>query len=191
MIAMTGAMEELEDVVKSMRTEMDNLKVQLALTEETVKKTQDELAWIKEEKELDKEQPYFYACGYHHSGQENITHQTILYDSLPYSSTNLAGGGLDISTGTMTSGYPGTYSVTWSLIADPYGTGTDEFFLRKNGQNIGHSQLWTGKTDIDVVGRTLFLHLDRGDTLDLYCEKCLAHFHRTLFCVSLSTFDLE
>ena len=40
-------------------------------------------------------------------------------------------------------------------------------------------------------GRTLVLHLVRGDTLDLYCEDCSATIYRVTFCVSLSTFDIE
>ena len=41
----------------------------------------------------------------------------IFYDKLIYSSTNVEGG-LDISTGQFTSGWPGSYTVTWSLRID-------------------------------------------------------------------------
>ena len=42
----------------------------------------------------------------------------------------------------------------------------------------------------DQGGRTLVLHLDRGDTLDLYCDNCSAYISSTTFCVSLSQFDV-
>ena len=36
----------------------------------------------------------------------------------------------------------------------------------------------------------MVLHLDQGDTLQLYCDDCTAGIGYTTFCVSLTTFDI-
>ena len=57
-----------------------------------------------------------------------------------------------------------------------------------------HSSYYIGPDQSGVQdqgGRTLVLHLDRGDTLDLYCDNCSAGIGRTTFCVSLSQADVE
>merc|ERR1711892_854176 len=209
-LAMVEASDVLQDMVKNVMTEMERVNRRLAIYEETIKltntellKTQEELARTKmvlkrvtddhktRDQKFEREQPYFHVCGAHFGGREEIVYEKIAYDSIEYSSTNVAGGGLDISTGVLTSGRAGTYTVTWSLIADAEdGAGNNlNIYLRKNRQNVCSSQLFTGYTNTDVAGRTTVLHLDHGDTLDLFCEKCKAHFHRTTFCVSLSTPD--
>ena len=209
--AMVVANEELEDIVKDLRTEMNNMNERLVLNEETLKVTQKELIQTKKElartkevleqvedtyknkdQKLAAEAPYFHVCGAHWGGQENIIAKTIAYDTLDYYSTNVNGGGLDINNGVLTSGHSGAYTVTWGLIADAEDNSGNNLniYLRRNGQNIYSSQIFTGSTTTDVAGRTMVLHLKQGDTLDLYCEQCLAHFHRTTFCVSLSTADV-
>ena len=42
----------------------------------------------------------------------------------------------------------------------------------------------------DQGGRTVLVHLDMGDTLDLYCENCSAEIMFLTFCVSLEQFDV-
>merc|ERR1712236_138764 len=120
--------------------------------------------------------------------------QTITYSSLFYSSTNVNGADLDVSTGLFTAGWAGTYTVTWSGSATV--DGHDLYiFLQKNGEDIEdsrtHSYIGGGFSDIvDQGGRTLVLYLDRGDTLSLFCDDCSDGIGHVTFCVSLSNFDI-
>jgi hypothetical protein len=206
------AKEDIENMVKEMNE-------RLALTEENLKQTQGELLELKTENvqlKMDvsflKNPPFFHACGAHFN-RLSISGQTIPYTSLlPYPSTNTEGD-LDISTGIFTCDAPGSYTVTWSLVAVDYaGDSQVEIYLRKNGEKITESlhvswysgssgrvndqgkhitQNYNNNILYITGGRTLVLHLDRGDTLDLYCQDCSRGIYYTTFCVSLSTFDIE
>eukprot|EP00091_Calanus_sinicus_P006109 TRINITY_DN16715_c0_g1_i1.p1 TRINITY_DN16715_c0_g1~~TRINITY_DN16715_c0_g1_i1.p1 ORF type:complete len:105 (-),score=4.34 TRINITY_DN16715_c0_g1_i1:22-336(-) len=104
---------------------------------------------------------------------------------------------MDKDTGIFVSGYPGSYAATWSLVADmDSGNHMLSLYLRKNGQIIEESHhlsqlVSSGHYMRDQGGRTMILHLNRGDTLDLYCEDCTAGILYVTFCVSLSQFDVE
>merc|ERR1719481_1538235 len=60
-----------------------------------------------------RDQPEIYYCAYQHFVYSKTS--VITYDSIFYSRSNQDVGGLDISSGLFTAGYPGTYTVTWSL----------------------------------------------------------------------------
>merc|ERR1712098_173796 len=67
--------------------------------------------------------------------------------------------------------------------------------LQHNGENIDesrHVSYYNGPSgDVwDQGGRTMVLHLDQGDTLQLYCDDCTAKIGDITFCVSLTTFDI-
>merc|ERR1719317_100679 len=141
-----------------------------------------------------KDSPFFHACGSYNNGLY-IGAKTIPYTSLFYNSTNTEGGGLDLETGIFSSPYPGSYSVTWSILA---GDGTGEravsIFLHKNGEVVEESQHLSSYTGADGYvydqgGRTLVLYLGLGDTVSLYCADCMAGIFYTTFCVSLATGD--
>ena len=139
-----------------------------------------------------KDPPWTFACGFVFS--LTTTHKAISYDTLLYSSTNVAGAGLDISTGGFTAGHPGSYTATWSLGAGMIHGHRVYIYLRKNGKNIAESLHYSFFNDDsaevrDQGGRTVVLHLDRGDTLDLYCDNCNTSIYHTTFCVS--QFDVE
>merc|ERR1711892_1053928 len=139
--------------------------------------------------------PFIHSCGSHYE-YLSITSQTIPYNNLLYSSTNTEGGGLDIARGVFTSPLAGSYTVTWSLAADDdAGDHSVVIYLRQNGQKIEESRHYSDYSGpsgqaTNQGGRTLVLHLDMGDTLDLYCDNCSAYIYRTTFCESLSTFDI-
>merc|ERR1712045_826884 len=122
--------------------------------------------------------PYMHACGaYPH--YLSIETGTIPYEKLLYSSTNTEGGGLDIASGVFTSSWPGSYTVTWSLMAgNDAGETHTSIFLQQNGHiTILESEHYTDYTGPSGVvqeqgGRTLVLHLDQGDTLQLWCQDC-------------------
>ena len=95
-----------------------------------------------------------------------------------------------------TAGHPGSYTATWSLTTENK-SGDDWIvvFLRKNGEKITESEIkshYTGASGLvlEQGGRTLVLHLERGDTMDLYCDKCQAGIDFITICVSLSQFDV-
>ena len=211
--------EKTQRELLELRTENLQLKEDLANTKDDLANTKEDLLIKEQELEKDvsflKNPPFFHACGAHY-GSRSITRQTIPYSRLLYSSAyspDSVSGGLDISTGIMTCGWPGSYNVTWSLSADDdHGDRTVYIYLRKNGQRMDESlhQSWytgssgtvydQGKQIHNIIilitilcitgGRTLVLHLDRGDTVDLYCEDCSAGIYLPTFCVSLSTFDI-
>ena len=95
---------------------------------------------------------------------------------------------MDIGDGVFTSGHPGSYTVTWS-----FHTGYDvgehyvDIYLRTNEVNIPesrHVSYYTGSSGrlLDQGGRTMVLHLDRGDTLDLLRSSCAAQISYVTFC---------
>ena len=106
-----------------------------------------------------------------------------------------------------TAGFPGTYTITWALYVDT--DVTTVIYLRKNNARIDESEhlsasandIWTydqGRRDdnsfksikyyICSGGRTLLLHLEIGDTLDLTHDGDI--IAAVTFCVSLTTFDV-
>ena len=103
-----------------------------------------------------KNPPFFHACGFKHYA--SITSKIIDYNNIFYNSTNTEGGGLDMSTGIFTCPYPGSYTVTWSLLAqDNAGDKWVWIFLPKNGQNIDesfHRSDYTGSSGwVDNMGQ--------------------------------------
>ena len=92
--------------------------------------------------------PYLHSCGSHFEGL-SIKSQTVPYTSLLYSSTNTEGGGLNIETGVFTSPHPGTYTATWSLVAQ-----NDRrdypviLYLYKNGKRIEEAQHYSDEVGI-------------------------------------------
>merc|ERR1711892_1353286 len=180
MITLVEPKDDLENIVKEIMMEMNGrmllLEAELKMTKEELTATKDDLTSKDHELERDlsiiRNPPFIHSCGYQYSTR--ITRQTIPYSSLLYSSTNTEGGGLDVATGVFTSPWPGSYTVTWSLYAyDDHSDSAVYIYLRQNGQNIDESKhvSWyngpSGEVD-DQGGRTLVLHLDMGDTLDLY-----------------------
>ena len=206
--------EDLGIIVNQMRMEMKTMRKDLIATEKDLLTTKKELLTTKIDvnKRLDakegviqelkgeiyflKNAPRSFACGAHYNSL-SISTQVIPYTTLLYSSSNVVGDGLDISSGIFSAGYPGTYTVTWSLRAvDNVGDGYLYIFLRKNRERIEeslHSSHYTGPSGYsdDQGGRTLIVHLDRGDTLDLYCYDCSSGIDVVTFCVSLSQGDPE
>merc|ERR1711892_208961 len=169
-MTMGEAKTDLESIVRDMRMEMNEMKDKLELLE------------------LKSEPVYIHTCGSHDRSISSIG-GTINYIYLLYSSTNTEVGGLDISSGLFSSPHPGTYMVTWTLIA--YNFYPDKAVivsLRKNNEIIRESRTYSSNAHMYAQGgRSLFMHLDLGDTLDLYCEDCSEGVDHITFCVSLTT----
>merc|ERR1711892_537047 len=132
-LKLTATKEELTAI----KEELTATKEELTATKEELSATRDDL--ISKDHELERDvsisrnSPFIHSCGYQYSS--HITHQTIPYSSLLYSSTNTEGGGLDIATGVFTSPLAGSYTVTWSLMAgDDHGDQENlVVYLRQNG----------------------------------------------------------
>ena len=213
--------EELEDLVKIIRNDVDMMQNTIKTTETELQETKDQLSKVEErllkslelhqsnvdtieylEREVSilRDPPYSFACGSHVERNQFIS-ETITFTKLLYSSTNVEGAVLDISTGLFNAGHPGTYSASWALTAsDDEGDHYVQLYLRKNKNIIPetfHDSYYYGRSYgsgpsgiNDQGGRTVLVHLDRGDTLDLYCEDCSAEIFFLTFCVSLEQFDV-
>jgi len=138
--------------------------------------------------------PEIFVCGY--KEYTTATSSILTFDRLSYARSNQPTGGLDPETGVFTSSYPGTYSVSWSLVA--IGDAEDTMvsvYLQKDGEYVGdesrHYSWYTGASGYvdDQGGRTLILHLDLGETLSMFCADCSAAISYVSFCVSLVKFD--
>jgi len=188
---------QLEKDISATKENLLSTKAELLTIIDYLKTKDATIKYLEREVSNLRDPPFTFACGAHYDFL-SITSTTISYSTLLYSSTNVDGPhGLDISDGVFTAGYPGTYTATWSLTAND--DAEDHFvqiYLRKNGETIEeslHSSWYTGSSGwvTDQGGRTLVLHLGRGDTLDLYCKDCSAGMYYTTFCVSLSQADVE
>ena len=168
-------LQKEQDKLKNKNIQLEEhirfIEDELTVSKEQLKKINDEFRTELQELERNirytKDNPFFHTCGYKHF--KSINAQSMTYDSLSYNSTNIEGGGLDIVTGIFTSSYPGTYYVTWSLMAeDNAGDGWVWIYLRKNSHNIDesfHKSFYTGPSGwVDNMGRlSQYLH---------NCKKC-------------------
>ena len=176
---------------------LETIQNQTFVTEEELEMIKQELQKLHEEISFLKNPPMTFACATHYADQHlhSISGKTIPYTNLLYSATNVESV-LDIAEGTFTAGHPGSYTATWALRADLGYKGTTQLriYLRKNKEIIEESRQFTWYTgpnlSYDTVGRTLIVHLDKGDTLDLYSDVCTGYLSDVSFCVSLSQFDV-
>ena len=150
-----SAKEELIGAITNLATKDDHLMTK-------AEELQRDIAILKDS-------PFFHACGSYNNGLY-IRTQTIPYSSLFYNSTNTEGGGLDLETGIFSSPYPGSYSVTWSILA---GDGTGEravsIFLHRNGEIVEESQHLSSYTGADGyvydqgrITNTIIIVYDQG-----------------------------
>ena len=134
-----------------------------------------------------------FSCGwsYRFGGVEKV----VTYERLTYEKSNMAergfnAAGLNIQNGKFTAGSRGTYFVNWSMFVFNQDDEV-EIVLRKNGGLIGYSQTYsfyggTGQS-IEQGGRSLYVHLSPGDTLDLWDKNGYTGY--ISFCVSLAMTD--
>ena len=145
--------------------------------------------------------PMIYSCGSRSEvfvgSSQQIPYTNLMLEESNMDAWNQSGAGLNIATGTFTAGHPGIYTVTYSTRAhNDAGENYIVIFLRKNGEWIyesKHFSWYTGPSGQvhDQGGRTLHLHLNPRDTLDLWCDSCSAGIADTTFCISLSQFDVQ
>jgi len=180
----------LEQEVKNMKSKHDLLERELKIKDDMIKDMNETFG--KELKTKDPPAPYSFFCGY--KDLTAIHSATITYDSLLYSSTNIPDDAtMDVETGIFTSGWGGTYTVTWSLYDHGNSNQRVDLYLRKNEEMIPESQYFSinSPSGYDQGGRSLLLRLERGETLDLWCKDCSAQAMKIIFCVTMSSFDFE
>ena len=165
-ITMGEAIHDQEEVIAIISKKVENLQHEMVITKEDILATKEELLVTKEDlqkrdmiisdlkREVSflKNPPFFHACASLPTLAGFFT-QTITYNTLLFSSTNTDIGGMDITSGIFTSPYPGIYLVSWSLEANADLKGAHQvyFYLRKNGQDIQESGLFSANTSPDAV----------------------------------------
>merc|ERR1712179_33371 len=175
---------------------------ELAITKDDLASTKEALMFKTDDLEREvailKAPPYIHACGSHYDAISSNS-GPIPYTSLLYSSTNQESGGLDISTGVFTAPHGGSYTVSWDAQARLNRWEGVSIYLQKNGATIEeslHNSYYGDNIDDHMNeqgGRTLVVHLDQGETLQLYKASGdqSGDIAKTTFCVSLTTFDIE
>jgi len=134
---------------------------------------------------------YINTCAYQDS--TNIKSQTITYDKLLLASSNLGGGGINTGTGLFTAPITGDYLLTYSGVAhNNAGDSAVQIYIMKNTVKIEESQHYSnygGSSGFEYAqgGRSLILHLAKGETTRLYCQDCSTSVYHITFCVSLTT----
>merc|ERR1711936_218460 len=176
----------------------DDLKEELEILKETMEVFQTQLAEkdvairiLESQLEVVRDPPY---CMYCASRDDHLLlySQPVNYDKVFYSSTNVDGADLDVETGLFTSGHPGSYTVsfTYETYNTPPIANSISVYLRKNGELVEETAMVsrnTGAGEVsEMASRTVVLHLERGDTLDLFCTSCTNGIYHTTFCVTLS-----
>jgi len=126
-----------------------------------------------------------------------VTYERLIYENSNMAERGFQTAGLNIQNGKFTAGSQGTYLVTWSLSAfNTENRAPVEIFFRKNEALIGYSETYsyyggnygsTGNEVIEQGGRSLYVHLSPGDTLDLWDQN--GYIGYVFFCVSLAMTD--
>merc|ERR1719369_456908 len=190
--ALTKAVSDQAENHAITKDEIAITKDDLAITKEALMYKTDDL---EREVAILKAPPYIHACGSHYD-VISASSGTISYTSLLYSSTNQEGGGLDISSGVFTAPHGGSYTVSWDAQARLNRWEGVYIYLQINGVTMEeslHNSYYGDNIDDHMNehgGRTLVVHLDLGDTLQLYKSDGDGDIAKTTFCVSLTTFDI-
>merc|ERR1712236_120181 len=118
---------EMNAKVGYLETEVKNLEKKMQAKDDSIRKLETDVSFLKDP-------PYTYYTSY--QSVTTISSQTITYSSLLHSSTNVEGADMNLSTGIFTSGWGGTYTVSWSL----WGYTVIDIYLRRNGAKITESR---------------------------------------------------
>ena len=124
MMTMVEAEKDLEVMVRMMVKEMNMMKSDLQSTKEEllsqIDAKDDSINELERELSSLKNSPKTYACAGHYSVL-STTRQAISYSNLLYSSSNVAGAGLNITSGQFISGVAGSYTLHYSCYTEPSG----------------------------------------------------------------------
>ena len=125
-----------------MQSKCQHMEAEFQLTKEEFVKTSNNLQLQTDLLSKDisalKDPPHYHACVYQDTGY--MSNWVIDFDKVLYTSSNIDEADFDIKAGVFTSGWGGTYTVTWDLRADnnPKERAV-ELYLKKNGEVIPES----------------------------------------------------
>ena len=137
--------------------------------------------------------PVAIQCGWRRNDWTE-DNSTITYDKLTLSALSRVSGGLDTNTGVFTAGYPGIWSITFTMRSFKPKTGVRNMaWLYLNGEKIEetlHLTYYSGsKGYVGSQGsRTIFLQLNQGDEVTLRTGEIYSLSYITL-CFELAHFD--
>ena len=132
--------EEVLSIVKELKTENSLLKAEVSELKATDDELQCKASEIVSDVSFLKDPPYYHLCVYQHGtdiDKSNIWFEKELY----FTCNNCSQANFDLDSGVYTNGWPGTYTVTWSLMAgDNAGEPYVRILLKKNDQIIEESE---------------------------------------------------
>merc|ERR1719419_1839144 len=174
---------ELKSTVIDLKVENSELKIGLTAENSELKNDIQKLKVKNEELECQatelvkevsflKSPPVYHICVY--QSYTTAKYSNVQFDKTLYSKcNNCQNANFDLASGVYTNGWPGTYTVTWDLIAyDNAGDRYVEIYLKKNGEKIvesTHYSVYSGSSGwaVDQGGRTMILRMETGDELSL------------------------
>ena len=136
----------LNRVEKDMKAEISDLKKDI----QKLKKENTKLKVIEDDLVRDvsflKNPPYYHICVY--NSWTNVKSSNVQFEKELYSVCNMCNGAnFDLTSGVYTNGWPGTYTVTWDLIANDNAEEHEVLiYLRKNDVNIEESRHYSHYT---------------------------------------------
>jgi len=195
---MMAKMEELTAENRALRKTMDDME---AMTREELVNLQTSLAESTQSRGL----PYAVSCAYQDkwgTASATITYDSLLSDWKNDFDPKGADGVMDIKTGQYTVIRPaGHYTITFSATAVVPQSQDMIIYLYHNGNRVKESPWWSyalhdetkpGSYMHEQGSRTVILHLDQGDTIELRTNSS-SHFHGVLYnvnlCISLTSWD--
>ena len=139
---------------------------------------------IEEIEKTEQTEYHLYECAW--QNQWGVNYDTgrdeiVKYDKLSLQASNIPPfvPSLNFTSGVFTCQVPGVYQVTVSLNAHDNTEHTSSFInLYQNGVMMEESYLYSSfggdnyNWGYEMAARTVFLSLEQGDTVYLYCENC-------------------
>jgi len=187
--------DEVLKKIEALRTDNQALRMKLEKRDADMKSLETSVAEVRKTRGL----PYVMTCSYQDAWSTSLA--TITYDSLisDYKNSDDPNGGdgvMDLATGVYTVIKPsGYYTVTFSgsVVMEPGQYA--RLYLYHNGTGVPETQWWSynspsnGGDTYDQGSRTVTLHLDREDTLEIRADYIDAGIYDFVFCLSLKAGD--
>ena len=154
-----------------------DLEDRLSALEKSMKEKDDAIEVLEKSLHSVTNCPYGVFCAYNWEGKRAGDTSIITFDEMTIATTNLDGTGLDLDTGVFSAGQSGTWSVAYSFTSTVWDKGEVNYIdLFKNDENImtaGAGTRYEANSDYfaTTIGRTIYIHLDKGDILYLKPQR--------------------
>jgi len=125
----------------------------------------------------------------------------IKYDSMLTDINSFPSGGLDISTGVFTVPASGLYQITYAVVTVvSQNDDRVNIYINVDNKSLGHpssilkitysaSQSPLSGNSYDTGSRTLLLHLNHGQTVNIFCQDCSPSARYVTFCILMINSD--